>query len=357
VSESRHPAPPRRSRRIPLLAAGASLTCVAGLVLAADLFMGYRDLTRTRSGDQSDGLHVPDEFLGWSPTPGGVGRHRYEGRFDVEYRMDAEGFREVPHRGAPQRQLWLFGDSFTFGQGVANEDAYPNRIARDYVNDGVRVINAGVRGYGLVQMYGRLLRVRDRIRPRDVVVFAPLSLDLLRNLHDPVSFYSYLFSARDVRFPRYASGRVESVAVEGIGSRMLALLLHAPLTGDPSRWIYRAVTGSVEESIREAQAIFEDARRLCDERGASFLAVFLPRDRELRSGRYEVDPASLDHADIRRFFPSDESELSTLSFPGDEHWTPAGHAVAAGAVVAALLERGLVEPADLRAGAVLPRVR
>jgi lysophospholipase L1-like esterase len=344
------------ARLIPLLAAGAVLALLALLVLAADLWMSYRAISQPRPGESTQGLHEPDPELGWLPRPGGVGRHVLEGNFDVEYRIDAEGFREVPYSPAARRRLWLFGDSFTFGTSVSGEDAYPNRIARDWVGDRVRVINAAVSGYGLVQMYGRLLRLRERLRPGDAVVFAMISEDLLRTVYDPVFFSHLLFREQGdqpLRLPAWAGGRLESVAVDGAWSRLRGLLLHAPLTEDLHRFLHRAVTGSAWRSVEEARALVDEARELCAERGVGFLLVFLPRARELQRGRYKVDVSSFDYADIRTFFPTDAAELEALRFPDDFHWTPRGHEIGAAALVSVLLERGLLQREELRAEVAL----
>ncbi len=343
---------------VPLLAAGVALGLALTTLLLGDLFMSYRALTRAKPGESIDRLHVPDERLGWLPRPSHVARHRRAGNFDVEYRIDGESFREVPFEGSPARQLWLFGDSFTFGLGVGNEDVYANRIARDYLSARVRVINAGVSGHGLVQMYARLLGLRDRLRPGDVVVFALISEDLQRNLNDFVFLSQFLFGplgADGLHFPGYRDGRLESVRIDGFGRRLGALFFHAPLTEHLHRFAYRAITGSTQRSMREARAVLADARALCAARDVGFALVFLPRVKELARGRYEVDVSRFDFIDIRRFFPDDEAGRAALRFPDDAHWTPRGHEIAAGALVAVLRERGLLGVEDLQRGALLPR--
>lgn len=347
---------PIAARLVPLLATGVALGLIATLVLAADLFMSYRALTRELPGQRLAGLHEPDALLGWLPKPGGVGYHRLDGNFDVEYRIDAEGFREVPYAGVPERRLWIFGDSFSFGSGVSDQDVYPSRIASAYLNERVRVINAAVTGHGLVQMYGRLRALRERLQPGDLVVFAPISDDLQRSLHDMAYVSQLLFrgQGRSVHFPRYESGRLEAVRIESPWNRLRALLFHAPLSEGLHRFVHRAITGSWQRSVAEARAAIEDARALCAQREVGFLLVFLPRAKELLRGRYEVDVSSFDYVELRPFFPRDEAEIAKLRFPDDNHWSPRGHEIAAGALVAVLLERGLLGPEHLRMGVALP---
>ena len=336
---------------VPLLAAAVALGLVLATLLAGDLYLGYRGLSRGSPDESIDRLHVPDARLGWLPRPNHVARHRRDGNFDVAYEIDAQSFRRMPERPGALRTLWFFGDSFTFGLGVNGEDAYPYRIARDYLNENVRVINAAVSGHGLIQMYARLLGLREQLRAGDIVVFALIAEDLQRNLNDFVFVSQFLFGplGKDgLHYPRYVGGGVESVRVDGLAARLGGLLFHAPLTEHIHRFFYRAVSGSGQRSLREALAVLEDVRTLCEESGVGFALIFLPRAKELARGRYEVQVSDFDYADIRHFFPRDEAEVWTLRYPDDPHWTPKGHAIGAEAVVSVLVERGLLRRDELR---------
>jgi hypothetical protein len=331
---------------IPLLAAGLTLAVMLGLFLTVDLFIGYRFMTPSKRGEEMDTLHRPDERLGWLPVPGAVARHRFEGSFDVEYRVDAEGFRAVPHEGVAERTVYFFGDSYTFGFGVGNEQTYTAIIAREYLKPRVRVVNAGVNGYGIVQMYGRLQDLAGRLTPGDVVVFAPIADDLRRNLDDFVFIAPQIWRVETLRYPSFEDGEVRSVVVDGIWNRIRSLFLHAMISEGFFRFVHRAWQG--DTVIREARAVFAAARAVCAERGVHFLVAFLPKVKDLTRDAYEVEISSFDYLDLRADFPKEKQAARALRFATNAHWNAAGHALAARALVRALVDADALAPEDLR---------
>jgi lysophospholipase L1-like esterase len=107
-------------------------------------------------------------------TPGWRGTHRVEGR-EVPIQLNALGMRgpEVPAAKAPgERRALVLGDSFVFGYGVSESEAFPAVLeSRLSPADGgkVRVGNAGIPSYGLVKQLAMLRRVGAAFHP-DVVV-------------------------------------------------------------------------------------------------------------------------------------------------------------------------------------------
>ena len=73
----------------------------------------------------------PDPKLVYAPVPGARGRHASIGNFDVEYQIDEQGRKAVPQNQDARRSVHVFGDSFTFGFGVANADTWPNLLSRN----------------------------------------------------------------------------------------------------------------------------------------------------------------------------------------------------------------------------------
>ena len=139
-----------------------------------------------------DSVHQSDPLLGWVPRPGARASHVSEGNFDVTYVIDATGRRAIPPNEGAQRTLHFFGDSFTFGHGVENDETALSVVARA-LGDRANVANYGVMAYGLEQMLLRLRGAQDAIQPGDVVIISPVSLDLTRNLiaKDFVCFLHY----------------------------------------------------------------------------------------------------------------------------------------------------------------------
>jgi hypothetical protein len=337
-----------------LLAACIGCGIALALFVGVDLALGYREWSRAQ-GDRPllDGaLHRRDPVLGWVPRPGARMRDRYREEFDVEYRIDADGFRGIRRPAPAGRQILFFGDSFTFGSGVGDHETFSAVIARDYADPALGVRNAGVIGYGLVQMYGRLRELERHIRPGDLVVFAPLAVDLWRDLRDFYQLAPLLYDAktRDQVFPEYRGGSLEGVPLDTPLNRARTLLLTAQFSRRFFRFVNRAVTAP--SSLAEAQELVAAARELCLERGADFALTFLPSANEILSGRYDFDVDGFDYVELRRFFPREEEVVRSLHFPRDRHWNARGHAVAARALVAGLLEEGILEPTNLQVGAV-----
>ncbi len=153
-----------------------------GAFVAGDIYLSYRAVRTPDPNVEIRNVHIPDDLLGWRPKPGAIGRHRETGNFDVEYKIDKDGFKAISNTGASASRIYFFGDSYTFGHGVKNADTYPNIIAEQYLDDAIHVFNAGVMGYGIEQMYGRFLQLEEQLQPGDIVVFAPTSQDIKNSI-------------------------------------------------------------------------------------------------------------------------------------------------------------------------------
>lgn len=101
-----------------------------------------------------------DPDLGWVPRPG---EHAPQGRRTV---IGPDGLRHTgpPRRGAP---LLLVGDSFTFGDEVADDETWAWHLADDLDRP---VLNGGVLSYGLGQTVLRAEALLDEHAPAQLVV-------------------------------------------------------------------------------------------------------------------------------------------------------------------------------------------
>ena len=308
--------------------------------VATDVALASRALERARPHLEIADVHVPDPLLGWRPRPRAVGRHREAQSFDVEYVIDEAGYKAVPNTGTPRARLYLFGDSYTFGHGVANDDTYANILAADHLPSDLHVLNAGVMGYGVEQMYGRFLEVEPALRAGDIVVFAPTSQDVKRNMKDFV-FPSKLIFGRRVefgsRYPYYQNGRLTSVELATPANRVLAALFNGRFSKSVFRFAHSAIMSPA--TSMEAAAMFDAARAACERRGARFLLVFLPQTKERRRGRYEEDVSLFEYVDVMAYFPEDST---ALRFETDSHWNRRGHEVAAAALADVLRRNAFV---------------
>jgi len=307
--------------------------------VAVDVVLSYDHDTQANPGETMDRIHQPDPVLAWVPLPGASGRHTYPGNFDASYTIDDEGFRVVPDSPGATRRLYLFGDSYTFGHGVDDADTFAARLASEHLSEEIQVVNAGVNGYGISQMLGRLERVAPGLAPGDFVVFTPISKDLRRDLEDFGYAYQFLIRGDVETYPVYRRGRIEAVDIRTPSNFALALLFNAKLTGRTFQKLHRRIMQP--SSLEDAAAMFAAARRIAEERGAQFILVFLPRIKEILRGGYTIDLSAFDFRDIRHHFPTDEPSLMSLRFATDSHWNAAGHEVGARALAAVLAEHGL----------------
>lgn len=108
-------------------------------------------------------LFGKNDVLGWAPTKG---RAFFETTsfanqllYKVKYTIDRHGLRIAPHSLSMSRDearcLLFFGDSFTFGEGVQDEETMPYKVGLKTHGD-YHVFNFGFLGYGPHQMLAQL---------------------------------------------------------------------------------------------------------------------------------------------------------------------------------------------------------
>jgi len=117
-------------------------------------------------------IYRPDPELGYALRPGArlVWRTR---EFVERDAINGDGFRDESTPATDGDTLVLaVGDSFTFGSGVQMRESYPKvlqRLLRD-AGRSVRVINAGVPGYGMDQTFKLVSHHGAALRPDLVLV-------------------------------------------------------------------------------------------------------------------------------------------------------------------------------------------
>lgn len=141
---------------------------------------------------------VDDDTLGWTV---GANRKSVNGL----YESSAEGLRSaaqgaVLRNGLGDCRVALVGDSFTFSNDVRFEDSWGYRLEQ-LLPKGCRVLNFGVSGYGIDQMYLRYKRDVPSWKP-NLVILSFINHDLVRTM-SPAGFL--LFDESDFPFmkPRF----------------------------------------------------------------------------------------------------------------------------------------------------------
>ncbi len=127
--------------------------------------------------------YVPDPVLGARLKPGfsdQVSTTEHSSRWEI----NSEGYRG-PAAGSRSRtgiRIAALGDSFTFGYGVEEAEAWPRWL--EEILDEVEVLNLGVGGYGTWQEAAWLEDRWDRIRPDVAVIAFYPGNDLADNLRE-----------------------------------------------------------------------------------------------------------------------------------------------------------------------------
>jgi hypothetical protein len=113
----------------------------------------------------------PDPVMGWRLASPRVSRNIMTSGgqtvYDVHYTV-ADGRRLAPPQadGPPLGCVAFVADSFTFGVGVKDEEAFPYRVGV-LTNGRYRIVNLAVPGYGIEQVVASLARpVRETVAVR-----------------------------------------------------------------------------------------------------------------------------------------------------------------------------------------------
>ncbi len=242
--------------------------------------------------------------------------------------IDALGLRDrarTPEPAPGVFRVLAVGDSFTFGFGVAGEQAFPSLLdARD---PNVEWLNGGVCGYGTDQALLFLEHRGLAWRPR-LVVLTLCSNDIEENLRDEmygrakprlvIDGDRVVRPSGDVPFPWLAR---TSMLWRSIDKNLWALRRQVP-EGEEAT-----------EGRRVLRVLLREIARVCAAGGADLVVVqtIAGLDVADRRGGYHV----LDLVDALQ-------GREDLVFARDRHWNPAGHRFVADRLAAFLEARDLV---------------
>jgi hypothetical protein len=320
---------PRRLLR----AVGLQVVILALTLAASEFILRVADLRYLRL-DQSERslLYAHDPQLGWSPVPNSAAKFTATRTITVQH--NSLGLRDVEPDGAPKPTVMFVGDSFVWGYDVEADERFTEVIRQSL--PGHRIVNAGVSGYGTDQEYLLLRRLWDRIKP-DVVVLIYFQNDRFDNATNARyygAFKPYFqvspqggeFRGQPVPHSRHYIFKNHWLTRNSLLAR-LAVSAYVPL---------RHPAVSVPDPTEHLVGMMRD---FVAAHGAKFLVGVLDEPRIIGLLQTQQIPyVVLDD-------PPDRLDLRYIDAANHQrgHWTPRGHARAAGDLMRLLAETGVIE--------------
>ncbi len=314
-------------------------------------------ITNARDGVSGPALRRYDPLLGWVSLPSlrvedvwGRGR---------SLRTNSRGFRgsrEISGAPAAGRiRAVCSGDSFTFGQGVGDENTWCERLSR--LDARIETVNLGEPGYGVDQSFLRYRRDAEGL-PHDLHLFAFIGYDLERVAYPRNHGYGKPqlriegeeLVVTNVPVPRvvpalrrFVRRTAEDLRAVELGRRLFATIDLEPLPYRPPE---------IDRLGPLVQRVFREVAELSTSRGSTIVFVYLPDEAELEDdGRWRewtrnvfatLKYPLIDLTDSLRSV-SPEEAVGYFIPPGAEaqyHYSEAGNAWAARAIHSALLALG-----------------
>jgi hypothetical protein len=172
-----------RDGNLLLLAASTAACAGAGWAIArtdwgAERIAALERRWAPRPPARAIGLWRSDGHLGFDHLAS-VTKTHHTSDFSVTYTTDEKGCRRTPEALGDGGDVLFIGDSFTFGHGVEDGQAYPAVLASEYWPH-LKVRNCAVMGWGTGQAHVALERALGRPLP-GAVVYGWTGADLRRN--------------------------------------------------------------------------------------------------------------------------------------------------------------------------------
>jgi lysophospholipase L1-like esterase len=325
------------------------------LILAAILIMEVGVRLKSRTATQVADLPAKQEFIrcdrdsivGWVFPSSSEGIFP-SGAHKTHVQTNRLGLRspEIVTTDTTATRILILGDSYAFGWGVAESEAFP-RLLEDlarsrYPSNRIEVINAGMPGYGVYQQRAMLERVLAAAHV-DVVI-STFSL-----ANDPVD---------DLRIMRYVPDRLvdyshEPRRTDSFLSGLIRKSRFLTLVDERTQGLQLHFANMGSRALNQAAQSLADLYSVCDENELALLLVVLPRRTEVISGPLKSGIVRAQTWRARRMATrvAEEFGIPLVDATGvlldvqrsgsaylrnDAHWTPEGHRVVAETVLNAL---------------------
>lgn len=301
-------------------------------------------------------FHQVDPVLGHRGKPNFRARFKRP-RFDVRVVHDDQGFRahenaSLASAGAPT--VHVLGDSFVWGWGVSQGQVMTDQLALQL--PGWHVQNRGINATGTVVAHALFeSSIADRLRPGDWVVLMFFNNDFADNVsgrlraevHDgDVVTIGPDRPFGDV-FEDFLKDHSRLFNLVAFGYESVGLWRKRDRGVEHAKELVRL--GDDEPQMRVTREFLSRIAEGCKTRGARFVVAYIPGQAELGEmrgatpSRLENEAlfraafercardAGVDTIDLLEGFREAKATAADerLTLPEDEHWSPAGHRLAA----------------------------
>lgn len=294
--------------------------------------------------------------------------------FSIPMHIDAQGFRKTGHEtvqnGAP---ILVLGDSYTFGHGVFDHEAYPAVLEQKLRANGnpVHILNAGISGVGLDWYYLFLKERATRYSPKAVVVGIFLGNDLFDHTYfdstsrnsnglpeklDTTAEYVSIDGSRNYtttptryRIPILRDSHLFQLMTKTLGG---AIQVENANKINGSLCFFQMNCREIDTHITHAKTMMRGMRELTDSMNVPIIFVFIPWEAQFprrviqlsqgkvfavdRQHRFRVNTELMTFCQENQLhcvdlLPAFEQYSGTtpVYYPIDTHWTAKGHEIAA----------------------------
>ena len=363
-----------------LMIGGSFLFCVVVAELVLRMFYPQILESHPRS------LYSSDPELGFVLTPNQSGVF-HEPEFQFTFFTNSLGLRgaELTSKGQHEYRILVLGDSFTWGEGVMENQDYPTQVERELENRGirqVRVINGGVPGYSTKQERIWLERIVDKVEADAVLLGFFLGNDFMDNLADqyPTVIDGFLVSSREEGHRRNLAQKLGIPPQLKIALRTnfhlypfltkawVSLLVFTGLenTAEHFEMARNTYSPKGELALVVTRKAIKELSAYCRKKGLPFGIVMIPdvRGNNMMAGRegYDASKPAKVMRELAQSLGIPILDLSPLYhgqtevfYPIDGHWNFKGHQIAGKAIATSLLDGELVSLLD-KAKGISPRL-
>ena len=197
----------------------SAVLLVAGITVALGLAEGLVRIfaPHIRDGVVPGGMFEIDSNLGWKLKPA-IERRHHTRSFDVVYSINSMGFRDPPRtvaRAPDKRRVLIFGDSFIFGWGVAQDQRASSFV--EAADPSTEVWNMAVPGYGLDQEILSYELNAGSLNATDVIFYVS-TFTLARTKS------SFIFEKNKPRFVIDSAGQLKHVPIRESSSTRVGVV-------------------------------------------------------------------------------------------------------------------------------------